>query len=65
MKDSSLMTERVMKMIAEGARAYDTNDFSGRIERAVNDDLQYIRVNGTIVGAKVGCLLFSLKSVVT
>lgn len=63
--DSSLLQEGFMKMIAEGARGYDTHDFSGRIERAVSDDLQYIRINGSVVGAMVGCLLFLLKFLVT
>ncbi|MGJ0508216.1 MAG: DUF445 domain-containing protein [Methylocystis sp.] len=61
-EDLSLLRHGVMQMIAEGARAYDTTDFSNRIERAVNDDLQFIRINGTVVGALVGCLLFVAKS---
>jgi uncharacterized membrane-anchored protein YjiN (DUF445 family) len=29
-----------------------------RLELTVGRDLQYIRINGTIVGAMVGCMLF-------
>jgi len=31
---------------------------SDRLELVVGSDLQYIRMNGTLVGACVGCLIF-------
>jgi uncharacterized membrane-anchored protein YjiN (DUF445 family) len=31
---------------------------AARIELAIGSDLQYIRMNGTLVGAAVGCLLY-------
>ena len=37
---------------------WDTRALSDRLELVVGSDLQYIRMNGTIVGALVGCLLF-------
>jgi len=37
---------------------WDARTFSDRLETVVGSDLQYIRINGTIVGAIVGCLLF-------
>jgi uncharacterized membrane-anchored protein YjiN (DUF445 family) len=33
-----------------------------RVELAVGKDLQYIRVNGTLVGAAVGCAIFALSA---
>lgn len=37
---------------------WDTRALTDRLELVVGSDLQYIRMNGTIVGAFVGCLLF-------
>lgn len=37
---------------------WDTKALSDRLELVVGSDLQYIRMNGTIVGAIVGCVLF-------
>jgi len=44
--------------IAEVVGAWDTRTVSDRVELMIGSDLQYIRMNGTIVGAGVGCLLF-------
>jgi len=33
---------------------------SDRLELVVGSDLQYIRMNGTIVGALAGCVIFTL-----
>jgi uncharacterized membrane-anchored protein YjiN (DUF445 family) len=45
--------------IAEVVRSWDTRTFSDRLELVVGSDLQYIRMNGTIVGACAGCLIFT------
>jgi uncharacterized membrane-anchored protein YjiN (DUF445 family) len=44
--------------IVEVVRSWDTRALSERLELVVGSDLQYIRMNGTIVGAIVGCLIF-------
>jgi uncharacterized membrane-anchored protein YjiN (DUF445 family) len=44
--------------IAEVVRNWDTRTLVERLELVVGSDLQYIRLNGTIVGACVGCLIF-------
>jgi uncharacterized membrane-anchored protein YjiN (DUF445 family) len=44
--------------IAEVIAGWDTQTVSDRLELMIGSDLQYIRMNGTIVGAGVGCLLF-------
>jgi uncharacterized membrane-anchored protein YjiN (DUF445 family) len=44
--------------IAEVVRNWDTRTLVERLELVVGSDLQYIRVNGTIVGACAGCLIF-------
>jgi uncharacterized membrane-anchored protein YjiN (DUF445 family) len=45
-------------LITEVVRGWDARTLTRRLELAVGSDLQYIRMNGTLVGAGVGCLLF-------
>ena len=40
---------------------WDTATFVNRIELQVGKDLQYIRINGTLVGGLVGLLIFTLS----
>jgi uncharacterized membrane-anchored protein YjiN (DUF445 family) len=44
--------------IAEVVRNWDSQTLVERLELVVGSDLQYIRMNGTIVGACAGCLIF-------
>jgi uncharacterized membrane-anchored protein YjiN (DUF445 family) len=44
--------------IAEVVRNWDARTLVERLELVVGSDLQYIRMNGTIVGACTGCLIF-------
>jgi len=46
--------------IAEVVQRWDTKTVSERLELEVGRDLQYIRINGTLVGALAGCALFLL-----
>jgi uncharacterized membrane-anchored protein YjiN (DUF445 family) len=46
--------------ISEVVRGWDARTVSARLELEVGRDLQYIRINGTLVGALVGCVLFVL-----
>lgn len=45
---------------AEVVRNWDTATLSDRLELVVGSDLQYIRMNGTIVGTCAGCLIFTV-----
>jgi uncharacterized membrane-anchored protein YjiN (DUF445 family) len=49
---------RISALIAEVVRGWDARTMAARIELAIGSDLQYIRMNGTLVGAAVGCLLY-------
>ncbi len=40
--------------------AWDPEETSRRIELQVGRDLQFIRINGTLVGGLVGLLLYTL-----
>ncbi|HET8726987.1 MAG TPA: DUF445 domain-containing protein [Alphaproteobacteria bacterium] len=44
--------------IADVVRSWDARTVTERLELEVGRDLQYIRVNGTLVGALVGCAIF-------
>jgi uncharacterized membrane-anchored protein YjiN (DUF445 family) len=48
----------VGQFIAETVRAWDPEETTKKIELAVGRDLQFIRINGTIMGALVGLLLY-------
>ena len=49
------------QFLIEVVRQWDTSSFTNRIELVVGSDLQYIRINGTLVGGLVGCLLYLLS----
>jgi uncharacterized membrane-anchored protein YjiN (DUF445 family) len=51
----------LIRFVAEVVRKWEPAGFSERIEMAVGADLQYIRMNGTIVGGLVGGGLFLLS----
>jgi uncharacterized membrane-anchored protein YjiN (DUF445 family) len=48
-------------LIAEVVRNWDAQTVSDRLELVLGSDLQYIRINGTIVGAIVGCAIYLLS----
>jgi uncharacterized membrane-anchored protein YjiN (DUF445 family) len=47
-------------MIAQTVSAWDPAETSRRIELLVGRDLQFIRINGTLVGGLVGLILYSV-----
>ena len=49
--------EEVAKLIATTVAAWDANATSRKIELQIGRDLQFIRINGTLVGGLVGLLL--------
>jgi uncharacterized membrane-anchored protein YjiN (DUF445 family) len=44
--------------IADVVRSWDIHTLTERLELTVASDLQYIRMNGTVVGACIGCVIF-------
>ena len=44
----------IVRLVSETVRGWDTATITGRLENAVGRDLQYIRINGTVVGGLVG-----------
>ncbi|CAO1650044.1 DUF445 domain-containing protein [Parasphingorhabdus sp. NYA22] len=52
--------DNIVKLVSETIRSWDTQTITDRVENAVGRDLQFIRVNGTIVGGLVGLSLHTL-----
>jgi uncharacterized membrane-anchored protein YjiN (DUF445 family) len=50
----------IVKLVSETIRGWDAQTVTDRLESAVGRDLQYIRINGTLVGGSVGLLLHAL-----
>ena len=40
----------IVKLVTETVRGWDAQTITDRLEAAVGRDLQYIRINGTLVG---------------
>ena len=47
----------IVKLVSETICGWDARTVTARLEFAVGRDLQYIRINGTIVGGLVGVIL--------
>ena len=50
----------IVKLVSETIRSWDARTITARLEAAVGRDLQYIRINGTLVGGLVGVILHAL-----
>ena len=48
----------IVKLVSETIRGWDARTVTARLEGAVGRDLQYIRINGTLVGGLVGLILY-------
>jgi uncharacterized membrane-anchored protein YjiN (DUF445 family) len=52
----------IVKLVSETVRGWDARTVTNRLEAAVGRDLQYIRINGTLVGGLVGLVLHAVDS---
>ena len=50
----------IVKLVSETVRGWDAQTVTNRLEAAVGRDLQYIRINGTLVGGMVGLVLYAI-----
>jgi uncharacterized membrane-anchored protein YjiN (DUF445 family) len=50
----------IVKLVSETIRGWDAQTVTNRLEAAVGRDLQYIRINGTLVGGLVGLVLYGI-----
>jgi uncharacterized membrane-anchored protein YjiN (DUF445 family) len=46
--------DQIVQLVSETVRRWDARTLTDRIENAVGRDLQFIRINGTLVGGLVG-----------
>jgi uncharacterized membrane-anchored protein YjiN (DUF445 family) len=53
----------IVKLVSETVRGWDAQKITDRVENAVGRDLQYIRINGTLVGGLVGLVLHTIDVV--
>lgn len=54
----------IVTLVSETVRRWDARTLTGRIEAIVGADLQYIRMNGTLVGGIVGLALHACEKLV-
>lgn len=52
---------QIASLISDTVRSWDGADTSRRVELAIGRDLQFIRINGTLVGGLVGLLIHAVK----
>jgi uncharacterized membrane-anchored protein YjiN (DUF445 family) len=50
----------LLEFVTKRVQAWDAAEMSGVLEQSIGRDLQFIRINGTLVGALVGLMLHAL-----
>jgi uncharacterized membrane-anchored protein YjiN (DUF445 family) len=54
--------DQIVRLVSETVKRWDAETVTLRIERAVGRDLQFIRINGTLVGGLVGVTIHALSA---
>jgi uncharacterized membrane-anchored protein YjiN (DUF445 family) len=52
--------DQIVQLVSETVRRWDAGTLTNRLENAVGRDLQFIRINGTLVGGLVGVVIHAL-----
>ena len=52
--------DSIVKLVSDTIRSWDVGKVTERVETAVGRDLQYIRINGTLVGGLVGLTIHAV-----
>jgi uncharacterized membrane-anchored protein YjiN (DUF445 family) len=52
---------RIGALVESTVNGWDAESLSAKIEREVGADLQFIRINGTLIGGAVGLLIHAIK----
>jgi len=55
--------DQIVRLVSETVKRWDARTITDRVEGAVGRDLQFIRINGTLVGGLVGMALHGLGAV--
>ena len=53
--------DAIASLISDTVDSWDAQETSQRVELAIGHDLQYIRINGTLVGGLVGLMIHAFK----
>jgi uncharacterized membrane-anchored protein YjiN (DUF445 family) len=51
---------QISRLINDVVKSWDARQVSEKVELEIGKDLQYIRINGTLVGGTVGVVLHAL-----
>ena len=54
--------DSIVRLVSDTVRGWDAGTVTSRLEHAVGRDLQYIRINGTLVGGLVGLALHAVDT---
>ncbi|MGW0038339.1 DUF445 domain-containing protein [Gordonia sp. NPDC003376] len=54
-------SREIISVITETVRGWDADDTSRKIELQVGRDLQFIRINGTVVGSLAGLVIYTIS----
>ena len=52
--------DAIVRLVSDTVRGWDAGTITNRLENAVGRDLQYIRINGTVVGGLVGLAIHAV-----
>lgn len=52
--------DEIVRIVSETVKRWDSETVTGRVESAVGRDLQFIRINGTLVGGLVGVAIHAV-----
>lgn len=52
--------DNIVRLVSETVKGWDADTITSRLENAVGRDLQYIRINGTLVGGLVGLVIHTV-----
>lgn len=56
--------DQIVRLVSETVKRWDASTVTARLEGAVGRDLQFIRINGTLVGGSVGVLIHAVTLLV-
>ncbi|MCG6120962.1 MAG: DUF445 domain-containing protein, partial [Blastomonas sp.] len=52
--------DQIVRLVSETVHRWDARTITDRVENAVGKDLQFIRINGTLVGGLVGLTIHTV-----
>ncbi|MEM8696364.1 MAG: DUF445 domain-containing protein [Pseudomonadota bacterium] len=55
--------DSIVRLVSDTVKSWDADTITARVENAVSRDLQYIRMNGTLVGGLVGLTIHTIITI--